>query len=265
MSADPLFDGLKNGMSIYGYCRNNPLIYKDPTGLYDVKRGDEMWRVAQKNKTTLTEIGKLNPGVDLNHTKVGQHINLPGEKKDILGSAGNAAKGLLKGAMSLFKGKQPTRFGQRQFDSLNGTSVEGKTFNFGTGNDNALCNATSMINEISEEYTKRTGRQLTFNQASGMLRAGLIKGGLADDGTAWDPYNGAGGFFNDAWSITGLGGTWSRNDSGSRHELYKTNRYGGSHFENSSSSGRTFDVFSGNEYTIPSINSYQRRNYEFNN
>ena len=41
MSADPIYDGLKNGLSIYGFCRNNPLNYHDPTGLETVKLLDQ--------------------------------------------------------------------------------------------------------------------------------------------------------------------------------------------------------------------------------
>ena len=33
MSSDPIYDGVRDGMSIYGYCYNNPLIYHDPSGL----------------------------------------------------------------------------------------------------------------------------------------------------------------------------------------------------------------------------------------
>jgi RHS repeat-associated protein len=32
MSPDPIYDGLKDGLSIYGYC-NNPIVYHDPNGL----------------------------------------------------------------------------------------------------------------------------------------------------------------------------------------------------------------------------------------
>lgn len=79
MSADPIFDGLKDGFSVYGYCHNNPLKYYDPTGLYKVKAGDEMWKVARDHKTTLKDIQKLNPGVDLGKIDAGQNIKLPGE------------------------------------------------------------------------------------------------------------------------------------------------------------------------------------------
>lgn len=37
MSPDPIYDGLKEGLSIYGYCRNNPIILKDPNGLLSSK------------------------------------------------------------------------------------------------------------------------------------------------------------------------------------------------------------------------------------
>jgi RHS repeat-associated protein len=33
MSADPIYDGVRSGLSLYGYCYNNPLIYHDPNGL----------------------------------------------------------------------------------------------------------------------------------------------------------------------------------------------------------------------------------------
>jgi|GEM_PF-4255439 len=33
ISADPIYDGVRDGLSIYMYCRNNPIIYHDPNGL----------------------------------------------------------------------------------------------------------------------------------------------------------------------------------------------------------------------------------------
>jgi|GEM_PF-2338393 len=33
ISADPIYDGVRDGLGVYTYCRNNPLIYRDPTGL----------------------------------------------------------------------------------------------------------------------------------------------------------------------------------------------------------------------------------------
>lgn len=43
MSPDPIYDGLKDGFSIYGYARNNPLIYHDPTGLASEKDLDMLY------------------------------------------------------------------------------------------------------------------------------------------------------------------------------------------------------------------------------
>lgn len=48
MSADQIYDGVKSGMSIYGYCYNNPLIYHDPNGLL-VKTKGSFTSITDKN------------------------------------------------------------------------------------------------------------------------------------------------------------------------------------------------------------------------
>ena len=39
MSVDPIYDGVERGGSIYGYCRNSPVMYVDPTGLWTFQIG----------------------------------------------------------------------------------------------------------------------------------------------------------------------------------------------------------------------------------
>jgi RHS repeat-associated protein len=104
MSADPIMDNAKKGFSVYGYGNNNPLSYTDPTGLYDIPAGKYVYQIAQEHHTTVAAIQKLNQGVDLNHTKAGQHINLPGENKigeffgSLFNSTGKAIANLPKNA-----------------------------------------------------------------------------------------------------------------------------------------------------------------------
>jgi RHS repeat-associated protein len=43
ISPDPIYDGVKSGLSIYGYCSNNPLIYHDPSGLATEKKEPLPW------------------------------------------------------------------------------------------------------------------------------------------------------------------------------------------------------------------------------
>jgi RHS repeat-associated protein len=50
MSTDPIFDGVNEGLSIYGYCYNNPIIYSDPTGLLTQSQIDALPDETRKNK-----------------------------------------------------------------------------------------------------------------------------------------------------------------------------------------------------------------------
>jgi RHS repeat-associated protein len=59
ISPDPIYDGLKSGLSIYGYCSNNPLIYHDPSGLADEKKQDKApWEIETSFAKQLREINE---------------------------------------------------------------------------------------------------------------------------------------------------------------------------------------------------------------
>jgi hypothetical protein len=49
VSADPIYDGVKDGLGVYTYCRNNPLIYTDPDGLEPTKKQAALFDTILKN------------------------------------------------------------------------------------------------------------------------------------------------------------------------------------------------------------------------
>jgi len=248
-------------LNLYAYCGNNPLKYIDPTGLEN--RFAQIARQLQEEGTLKYDEGIAEKYNTTRHLEKHQkfHVVTKDEAK-----VANITNNKIK----------PRYFGQREFDFLEGTTSGGKRFNFITDDKgiNQLCNATSMINEMSEEYTKRKGQILTLTKAADMLRVGLKKGSLNAEGVPKDPVEGKGGFLNDAWSVTGLGGSWERDDSKANHQIYFTKGWfgepEGNHFLDSgasgnfSDSGLMFDPWDAKEESPPITSRLREiRNYEY--
>jgi LysM repeat protein len=51
-----------------------------PDGMYTVKSGDSLARIARANGVSLAQLEAANPGVDPKHLKVGQKISLPAKQ-----------------------------------------------------------------------------------------------------------------------------------------------------------------------------------------
>jgi len=255
-----------DGQNWYGYANNNPLKFVDPNGLESY--ATEYVRNLQAREKEKYDTRIRNEGIAAKydtsrHLEKHQKFHIVTKNETRVANLKNSTK--------------PRYFGQREFDFLNGTTEGDKRFNFILGGINQLCNATAMINEMSEEYTKWTGKQLTLTIAANMLRAGLKNGSLTSAGKAIDPTNGKGGFFNDAWSVTGLGGSWKRDDSKDNHQIYETRGWfrglpEGFHFLNSGpsgnfpDSGKMYDPWTNKEKTPPNRLDYsleETRNYEY--
>jgi len=134
------------------------------------------------------------------------------------------------------------RFDQNEFDGL---------WSLGTGANNTACHITSLLNEVSEEYTNQTGETLTMTQAINMLKSAKSNGSCDIYGnTGKDLYE---KFLNSCWEITDLEGSRKLDpkDLSDSHRIFKTNRYGGSHFESSGydnysgTSGSCWDPYKG--------------------
>ncbi len=120
----------------------------------------------------------------------------------------------------------PAYFNQRQFNAEAGFSQD-----FG----DQACYATSILNELSEEYTEQTGQRLSFDQATEMMQAAVDAGD--SDGTKariLDNNNIA----DSMWSATGLDGDWGYRQEGGYstegdHEVFQRD----GHFEGSYTGG----------------------------
>lgn len=129
----------------------------------------------------------------------------------------------------------PSTFEQRDFSDEYGE-------NFG---DNA-CAATSLLNEISEEYTEQTGEQLTKEQAEDAMSA-AVEGGYIDSNDAfvkdWE------GAADEMWKSTGQDGDFVYNESeDADHVIYAQDTKGGpgvDHFVNSSGPDQYYDPWTG--------------------
>jgi hypothetical protein len=120
----------------------------------------------------------------------------------------------------------PAYFQQGQFNAAAGFSE-----NFAQH----ACYATSILNELSEQYTTLTGDQLTFDQAVSMMNAAIAAGDIrGSDAFVEDNENVA----NTMWATTGIGGNWDYRrsegyDTSGQHEVFE--RAG--HFEGSYTGG----------------------------
>lgn len=100
---------------------------------------------------------------------------------------------------------KPTMFTQNQFQESVGRSFSA-----------TACAATSLLNEISEQYTTQTREQLTFDQGLNMMQNAVDNGSI-DLNNAFVRWEDAA---NDMWSDTGLMGDWNYDDSGFSHRIY---------------------------------------------
>lgn len=129
----------------------------------------------------------------------------------------------------------PSTFEQRDFSDEYGE-------NFG----NNACAATSLLNEISEEYTEQTGEQLTKEQAVDAMSA-AVEGGYIDSNDAfvkdWE------GAADEMWESTGQDGDFVYNESeDADHVIYAQDTKGGpevDHFVNSSGPDQYYDPWTG--------------------
>jgi RHS repeat-associated protein len=130
---------------------------------------------------------------------------------------------------------QPTYFNQTNWGN-----------SFGQGFANGACAATSLINEVSEEYTTQTGAAMTGSQGTAAMQAAVNSGNISANGANVNNWAGAA---NDMWGTTGQTGTWAYNEQG-EHQIYAIDRNNDptypEHFVNSNGEGTYHDPWNGN-------------------
>ncbi len=150
---------------------------------------------------------------------------------------------------------KPTMFTQNQFKE-----------SFGQSFSATACAATSLLNEISEQYTTQTREQLTFDQGLNMMQNAVDNGSI-DPNNAFVSWEDAS---NDMWSDTGLMGDWNYDDSGFSHRIYALQTDADpfpDHFLNSIGDTGYHDPWDGKTGDIRAetlVPEWQTRNIEFN-
>lgn len=127
---------------------------------------------------------------------------------------------------------------------------------FGEDFSDSACAATSLLNEVSEQYTAITGRQMTEAEATAAMRAAVENGSINSDNAYVNNWESAA---NDMWSTTGLDGSFSyggenptaviiacNNDNDEQGEV--------DHFVNTSINDSCFDPATGRNITMDVIN-----------
>lgn len=167
-----------------------------PSNTIVVKPGDTLgdltWSYNKEHGTkyTATEVAKMNGIQNPNLIEVGQKITFgkvetnSTETTTIESKNQTTNTNLVPGATNVVNGtststtyekvnyeqqkhsNQPNRFNQRDFN------FDGVSKNFGE----TACAATSLLNEVSEQYTKETGKKLTKEQADKAMLAAVKTG-----------------------------------------------------------------------------------------
>ena len=129
---------------------------------------------------------------------------------------------------------EPRYFNQRGFSD-----------NFGTIFGNQACAATSLLNEISEQYTANTGLQMTDEQANNAMQAAVDSGNISSANANVNSWQGAA---NDMWQSTGQPGNYTYGGTNPTAIIYAedANQNGvPEHFTNSNGNGTYHDPWNG--------------------
>ena len=138
----------------------------------------------------------------------------------------------------------PAYANQRDFSSIYGDD-------FG----NEACAATSLLNEISEQYTAETGKALTQEQINSAMAAAVASGNIDSTKAYVNSWEGAA---NDMASAVGLEGsfTYTYNPSEATATIYAVDSNGNgdfNHFVNGIGNGQYYDPWSGQTGNISDL------------
>lgn len=141
----------------------------------------------------------------------------------------------------------PAYANQRDFSSIYGDD-------FG----NEACAATSLLNEISEQYTAETGKSLTQEQINSAMAAAVVSGNIDSTKAYVNSWEGAA---NDMAASVGLEGsfTYTYNPSEATATIYAhdKNKDGSvDHFVNGIGNGQYYDPWSGEAKNIADMQGF---------
>lgn len=162
------------------------------------------------------------------------------------GNCGNiSGKNDLPGIPSTMEeNAEPAYANQRDFSSIYGDA-------FG----NEACAATSLLNEISEQYTAETGKALTQEQIYSAMDAAVASGNVDSTKAYVNNWEGAA---NDMASAVGLEGsfTYTYNPSEATATIYANDKNDNGiaeHFVNGIGNGQYYDPWSGKTGNIADL------------
>ena len=149
---------------------------------------------------------------------------------------------------------KPKYFVQRMFTTDKG---------FGKEFGGYACFATSILNELSEEYTSRTGKRLTDAQAITMMKAAVKSSGVLDNDKNFAYVDNPTEAANAMWKSIGCEGSWTTGTVAGmvrdvKHAIYETRLQSDKtkiHLVNTTDKENSvvFDVWDGREKNITEL------------
>ena len=149
---------------------------------------------------------------------------------------------------------KPKYFVQRMFTTDKG---------FGKEFGGYACFATSILNELSEEYTSRTGKRLTDAQAITMMKAAVKSSGVLDNDKNFAYVDNPTEAANAMWKSIGCEGSWTTDTVAGmvrdvKHAIYETRLQSDKtkiHLVNTTDKENSvvFDVWDGREKNITEL------------
>lgn len=96
-------------------------------GIYSIKSGETVSSIARANNTSVQQIAKANPNLDINRIKAGQKINLPDAKTDTFQKTANTT--VRPNFHTVQKGDSLEKISQKYFIPLDDLKTANKNIN----------------------------------------------------------------------------------------------------------------------------------------
>ena len=128
----------------------------------------------------------------------------------------------------------------------------------------SACAATTVLNIVSDQYTKLTGKAMTQKQGVEAMNNAIAEGAVDETNALTDFHTAA----NAMWATTGLIGSFTYTTDNPQHTVYclgSDNPYSGRHFVNGLENNEYYDVYSKNigKLNAPGVQILGIRGYDF--